>query len=141
MKKRMKRRLSRQSGFTLMEIMLVLIILAAVTGIVAMNVLPQRERAFIRAAEAQIGLFRGQISNYQFEVLQLPEKLEDLHVKPSNLPDPDKWIQILDKPVPNDPWGQPYEYKVSGDTYDLRSLGPDKQSGTDDDITATPKQS
>ncbi len=135
MKKRLRQRTSRQSGFTLMEIMLVLIIMAAVAGIVAMNVLPQQERANKRAAKAQIGIFKGMISNYRFEVGQLPEKLEDLHVQPTNLTEPTKWIQLVDKPIPNDPWGQPYEYKLSGDTFDLRSMGVDRQSGTEDDIT------
>ena len=139
MRKRLRQRTSRQSGFTLMEIMLVLIIMAAVAGIVAMNVLPQQDRANKRAAVAQIGIFKGMISTYRFEVGQLPEKLEDLHVQPTNLPDPTKWLQLSDKPIPNDPWNQPYEYKLSGDTYDLRSMGIDRQSGTEDDVTAETK--
>jgi hypothetical protein len=52
------------------------------------------------------------------------------------LADPTKWMQVSNEPIPADPWGRPYQYKLNGDKFEIRSLGPDGQENTDDDVTS-----
>jgi general secretion pathway protein G len=59
-----------------------------------------------------------------------------LYEKPSDLADPTKWMQVSNEPIPADPWGRPYQYKLNGDKFEIRSLGPDGQENTDDDVTS-----
>ena len=123
-----------RSGFTLMEVMLVLVIIAAIAGIAVVNMGGVRTRAFTQTAKAEMNNLKGLISQYDLNVGSLPSTLESLYEQPSDLADPTKWIRVSRDPIKPDPWNHPYEYKVNGSEYELRSLGPDGQSGTDDDI-------
>lgn len=126
--------MAARGGFTLMEVMLVLVIIAAIAGIAVVNIGGVRERAFKQTAKAEMNNIKGLISQYDLNVGSLPSTLESLFEQPSDLADPSKWIKVSRDPIKPDPWNHPYEYKVNGSEYELRSLGPDGQSGTDDDI-------
>jgi general secretion pathway protein G len=126
--------MASRGGFTLMEVMLVLVIIAAIAGIAVVNIGGVRERAFKQTAKAEMSNLKGLISQYDLNVGSLPATLEALYEQPSDLADPSKWTRVSREPIKPDPWNRPYEYKVNGSEYEIRSLGPDGQSGTDDDI-------
>jgi general secretion pathway protein G len=123
-----------RGGFTLMEVMLVLVIIAAIAGIAVVNIGGVRVQAFNRTAKAEISNFKSLIATYDLNVGSLPSTLEALYEQPSDLADPTKWTRVSRDPIKPDPWGRPYEYKVNGADFEIRSLGPDGQSGTEDDI-------
>ncbi len=135
MKRNMRRRSSRR-GFTLIEIMLVLVILAAVMGIAVYNLSGTTQQAFKKAAAGQINSLKNQLDMYKLGPGNgsYPPTLDALYERPSDM-DEASWDRISRDPIKPDPWGRPFEYKVEGDSFDLRSLGADGQSGTDDDIT------
>lgn len=129
------RRMLRRSAFTLLEVMLVLVIIAAIAGIAVVNIGGIQERSYRRIATTQISNMGNMLEQYKLEIGSYPTQLAHLHEQPSDLADPTKWVQLLKEPVPADPWGRAYEYTVNGDSYELRSLGPDGQSGNEDDVT------
>lgn len=126
---------SRRSAFTLLEVMLVLVIIAAIAGIAVVNLGGFQQRAMENKTKAEISVLKNALESYKLELLSYPQQLEALYEKPSGLVDESKWFQVLKEPVKPDAWGNPYEYSVSGTTYTIKSLGPDGQAGTDDDIT------
>lgn len=135
---RRRRRVSR-NGFTLIEVLLVLIILVVIGSIVAPNLFGAKDRADINAAKTQITMLKGAMKMYRLDMGKYPVKLEDLREKPSDDEMAKKWTEpYLDEPLGNDPWGNPYQYQAKGkknpDGYDLWSNGPDGKNGTDDDI-------
>ena len=134
MKRRMPARSRLRRGFTLLELLLVLVILVVIAGFGIQAFNGTRERAKKQQAKITLGLLSGALKQYQIEVNNLPSALAALHEMPSDITDPNNWVKKLDKPVPLDPWDRPYEYKLNGSEFELRSLGPDGQSGTEDDI-------
>jgi general secretion pathway protein G len=134
MKRQRLRRKRSQLGFTLMEVLLVLVILVVLAGFAIQNMQGTLEGANKKIAKTYVGMLTTSLKEYQLQVGSLPQSLDALHVQPSDV-DASLWIQKLDKPVAMDPWGHPYEYKLNGSTFEVKSLGPDGQSGTADDIT------
>jgi len=134
MKNRIRQRRAARSGFTLIEIMLVLVIIAAVAGIAVYNLAGAQDVAFKKAAAGQINSLKGQLDFYKLNMGSYPPTLDALYEAPSDV-DKSRWSQVSREPIKPDPWSRPFEYKINGDSYELRSLGPDGQSGTDDDIT------
>lgn len=134
MKRRNHRRL-RRSGFTLLEVMLVLVIIAAIAGIAVVNIGGFQTNAYKKTAKAEISNLKTMLETYRLTVGTYPSQLDALYEQPSDLSDPSKWFQIKSEPIKPDPWERPYEYTLNGASYELRSLGPDGQSGTEDDIT------
>ena len=132
----------RRSGFTLMEVLLVLAILVILGSLVAMSfsgVIGDSDR---KAAKAQVALFEHPLELYFLAVKQYPSTgagLEALRNPPGDLVNPAKWTgPYLDKPLPLDPWERPYQYAYPGkynpSKFDVWSLGPDGVDGTEDDI-------
>jgi general secretion pathway protein G len=135
-------RLSRSSrlGFTLMEMIIVLSIIALLMGLVIANLGGVTDVAKGKKTQADIQAFRIALSAYQLQTGTLPttdQGLKALWAKPTTEPIPDQWRKIMDDEV-DDPWNHPYQYQNPGkhnpDGYDVYSLGPDGQAGTDDDI-------
>ncbi|MCA9126418.1 MAG: type II secretion system major pseudopilin GspG [Planctomycetales bacterium] len=137
MSRKYQRKLSskRRSGFTLLEVMLVLVIIAAIAGIAVVNLGGFQERAMISKTKTEIKVLQNALESYKLELLSYPQQLEALYEKPSGLANDSDWFQVLKEPVKPDAWGNPYEYTVNGSSYELKSLGPDGQAGTDDDIS------
>ncbi len=135
MRRRNHSRTNLRRGFTLLELLLVLVILVVIAGFGIQVFTGTQKQARLKQAKITLGMLSTALKQYQMEVNVLPSSLEALHVQPSDLTNPNDWVQKLGKPVPLDPWDHQYEYKPSGTEFDLRSAGPDGQSGTEDDIT------
>ncbi len=133
----MNNRRSSEHGFTLIEILLVVIIIGILVSLVAPRLAGRSEEARKQAAKADIdGGISLALDLYEVDNGAYPGKLEDLITKPSNAVN---WKgPYLKKGVPHDPWGNPYVYRIPGthnsSSYDLYSIGRDKQENTEDDI-------
>jgi len=124
-------------GFTLIEIMVVVIILGLLAVLVAPRVIGRLATAKDKAARAQIELLGTALDLYRADNGNYPtteQRLEALWTRPATLPEPRNWAgPYLRKRVPLDPWGNPYVYRSPGETnpqsYDLSSLGRDGAPG------------
>lgn len=128
-------RVQRRGGFTLIEVLLVLAIIVALGGVVAVSVFSMQDKADAQTAKTQLSGLENAIKLYRIDMKVLPDRLEDLVMQPSNLPPGKTWQPYFDRQIPLDPWNQQYVYeKIDNRTFNLYSLGPDGAQGTDDDI-------
>lgn len=123
----------RQRGFTLLELLVVMVILGLLVGYVAPKYFAQVGKSEVKTARAQIEALEKALDMYRLDTGHYPateQGLAALNVKPQNEP---KWSgPYLKKEVPLDPWGKPYIYKVPGEKgteFDLMSLGKDSKPG------------
>jgi general secretion pathway protein G len=134
----------RRGGFTLLEVLLVVVILGMLAALVVPNLMGTREKANIDLAKQLVsngGALATQINLYKMNVGRYPDKLEDLTRVPDDPVEKDKYgtePYIKDVNSMKDPWGQELQYKYPGDVskdgYDLYSFGPDMKEGGGDDI-------
>jgi len=125
-------------GFTLIEIMLVVIIIGILAALVAPRMVHKVGEAKPVAAASQIESLGVALDLFAMDNSgRYPKSLDDLVKDPG---DAEKWSgPYLKKGVPPDPWGNPYIYVspgVNSKDYDLSSVGADEIEGTDDDITS-----
>ncbi len=133
-----------RGGFTLIEVMLVLMILVIIASMAVVAIRPMRRKARIQAARTQIKVFETPLEAYEMDLGEFPstnQGLEALLQAPSDLPNPDKWFgpYLRGNRVPKDPWGNAYQYEYPGkqnleDMPDIWSMGPDSRDGTEDDV-------
>ena len=122
----------RLRGFTLLELLVVLVVLGLLAGIVAPKYFSQLGKSEVKVARAQIEGLAKALDLYRLDSGRYPtteQGLAALVTRPSNEP---KWGgPYLQKGVPLDPWGRDYGYKSPGENgeYDLISLGKDGQPG------------
>jgi general secretion pathway protein G len=132
----------RRRGFTLIEVLMVLVILVILMSLAVTTYTGMHKRALVDATKVEIGIFESALENYHLSLNSYPsttQGLQALRVAPSDLPDQEKWDgPYLNKDIPMDPWGHPYNYASPGnnnrDTFDVWSAGPDGIAGTADDI-------
>ena len=127
-----------KKGFTLIEIMLVVIIIGVLSAMVIPRLVGRTEQARVTRALAEIeAKISVALDLYELENGVYPASLNDLMREPS--PAPLNWNGPYLKKRPIDPWGEPYYYKFPGDhnkdSYDLYSYGRDKTAGGGDDVT------
>jgi len=140
----MKNSQKRRRGFTLIEVLLVLVILVVLASFAVTAYGPIQRKAFTNAAKSQIGAFESPLQAYRLDIGDFPstaQGLEALRSPPADLPNPDKWSgPYLGKPVPLDPWDMPYQYEYPGKydptVPDIWSVGPDGIDGSEDDVVS-----
>jgi general secretion pathway protein G len=123
------RRLRRQGGFTILEIVIVFILLAGIMAFVGPKIFEQMGRAKSQEARIRIQQLAGQVEMYKLEVGRLPDNLQALVRQPSGV---DRWNGPYAKEADlKDAWGNDYRYTVPGQgkAYDIVSLGADGRDG------------
>ena len=122
-----------QDGFTLIELMVVLLIIGVLAALIVPNVLDRADDARVTAAKTDVNNLMQALKLYKLDNLRYPtaeQGLQALLVKPTTGPVPSNWKSYLDK-LPNDPWGRPYQYLNPGikAEIDVMSFGADGQPG------------
>lgn len=120
------------AGFTLLELLVVLVIIGLLAGYVGPKYFSQLGKSEAKVARAQLDAIEKALDHYRLDVGRYPtteQGLAALNIRPQNEA---KWAgPYLKKEVPPDPWGRPYQYRSPGQhgEYDLLSLGKDGQPG------------
>ena len=122
-----------QRGFTLIELMVVMIILGLLAALVVPKMFGKLETAKTNAAYAQIELFGTALDSYRLDVGKYPSSSEGLESLISPVSGAEEWNgpYLRKNEIPLDPWGNPYIYEAPGThgDYDLYSLGADNSEG------------
>jgi general secretion pathway protein G len=128
----MQTSLRRFAGFTLLELLVVIVIIGLLAGYVAPRYFSQVGKSEVQVAKAQIESLEKALDQYRLDNRSYPsteQGLEALVNRPANAPN---WAgPYLKKAVPNDPWGRAYVYRVPGQRGDIEvvSLGRDGKAG------------
>jgi general secretion pathway protein G len=127
------RKRRKRQGFTLVELMVVIVIIGLLATVVAINVLPSQDRAMVGKARADISVLEQAIETYRLDNLTFPDDLNALTTAPANLAQPERYRQGgYIRRLPEDPWGNPYQYRrqsAHGGQFDVYSLGADGKEG------------
>jgi len=134
-------RLAAQRGFTLIELMVVLVIIGVLASLIVPSVLDRVDEAKVTAARTDVNSLMEALKRYRLDNQRYPtseQGLQALVTKPTTGPIPPNWKPTLDK-LPNDPWGRPYQFANPGvkGPIDVFSYGADGQAGgegKDEDI-------
>lgn len=138
-------RMASRRGFTLLEVMIVIVILLALATFVGINLLGSKDKATKDLVKVQMTGIKKGLETFRIHFDRFPTDEEGLNVLwdktalSSDAP-AEKWGgPYMDTPIPNDTWGSPWGYKQVGEKgptgwFDLWSLGADKQDGNEDDI-------
>jgi general secretion pathway protein G len=124
-----------ENGFTLVELMVVIVIIGLLATIVAINVIPATDTARIEKAKADISTIEQALEQYRLDNLTYPagsDGLQALLNPPASLAQPQRYRRGgYIKKLPQDPWGRAYVYTVPGrkGAFDISSLGADGQPG------------
>lgn len=125
-----------REGFTLLELMLVLVILVVLAGLSTFAVLRMQATGYSRAASVEVQTLADACKMYKLDVGAFPTSLADLVVKPSGI-DQGIWQgPYLEEAISADPWNRPYKYSPNDQTNQvmIQSGGADGQFGGQDDI-------
>jgi general secretion pathway protein G len=127
--------MQRSSGFTLIELMVVILIIGVLAALIVPKVMSRPDEARITAAKSDIATITQALNLYKLDNQRYPtteQGLQGLVKKPTAAPVPTNWKGegYLDR-VPKDPWGTPYQYLQPGvhGTIDVFSFGADRASG------------
>jgi general secretion pathway protein G len=122
-----------QTGFTLIELMVVLVIIGVLAALIVPNVLDRADDARATAAKTDVNNLMQALKLYKLDNQRYPtseQGLQSLVSKPAASPVPPNWKPYVEK-LPNDPWGRPYQYLNPGvkGEIDVMSFGADGQPG------------
>lgn len=126
----------RLAGFTLLEMLVVLVIIGLIASLVGPRLFSRVDASKVQVAETQVRMLRGAVETYRLEVGALPsveQGLDALVTQPPSEPERSRWRgPYLDEAVPLDPWNNPYAYSIPGADgmpFALYSLGADGKPG------------
>lgn len=133
----------RTGGFTLIELMVVLVIIAVLTGLVAQNFIGRDQDAMRQGARADFNSIENALQMYRLDNSHYPstdQGIDALMSEPSGSPQPRNWRGPYLRSAPRDPWGNTYEYvNHGGNRIEIISYGADGQpggSGDDADLSS-----
>lgn len=139
MKNRMFKQSRSKRGFSLVELLLVLVILATLAAIVIPKFAGRGEQAKETAAQTDISSLSTALDAFEVDNGYYPRGSDGLDMLIEEPNDAQNWRGPYISDVKDDPWGNPYVYVVPGKHnergYDLSSAGPDGRAGNEDDIT------
>jgi general secretion pathway protein G len=119
----MRNRVPRNAGFTLIELMVVIVILGLLVGLVGPNVMKAVDDGRISTAKAQMATMRDAVKTYRIKKGRLPDSMEEAK------------DEMSDGTIPKDPWGNDYRYEKTGkNTFDIVCYGGDGQEGGEDEV-------
>jgi general secretion pathway protein G len=126
-------RRTRQRGFTLLEIMVVVAIIAIMSTVVVVSLVGNVDKAAVARAKSDIQSLTSALQLYKLDNFAYPttqQGLEALQARPSGNPPAANWKKYIEK-LPLDPWDNPYQYLSPGqhNDFDVYSLGSDKKPG------------
>jgi general secretion pathway protein G len=122
----------RSHGFTLLELLVVMVIIGLLAGYVGPRFFGQIGKSEVKVARAQIDALQKALDQYRLDAGHYPSTEQGLAALVSKPADEAKWAgPYLSKALPKDPWGHDYQYKQPGDhgEYDLLSYGKDGRPG------------
>ena len=125
-----------QAGFTLLELLVVMVIIGLLAGYVGPKYFSQIGKSEVKTARAQIDALGKALDQFRLDVGRYPSSEEGLQALNAAPAGEGRWAgPYLQKAVPMDPWGKPYQYKSPGERgeYDLYSFGKDGQAGGQDE--------
>ncbi len=127
---------SKTKGFTLLEMLVVVLIIGLLVTIVVVNIAHRPDEARVKAAKAQIAQFSQALDMYNLDNSHYPstdQGLDALFNEPSGFPQPPAWgpkPYMRGKKAPLDPWGEEYQYVLDDDgEFLITSLGADREEG------------
>jgi len=124
------------SGFTLIEMLVVLVIIGLLAGLVGPKLFTKVDSSKVQTAQTQVKMFKGALETLRLDTNRFPTESEGLALL--NNPPADEKLRArwrgpyLDEEVPKDPWGNPYQYSLPGTNnqpFALYSLGADGKRG------------
>jgi len=127
----------KNSGFTLLELLLVLAILVVLGGIVLVNFTGAQADANVNATTTQLNSLKQAVQYFQIRMNSMPKSLEELKDGPSDAAKKAKWTAPIITEIPKDAWGNEINFTAKGNGYEIRSGGIDGNLNTDDDITVS----
>lgn len=132
----------RRAGFTLLEMVIVLGIIAMILGGAIFAMRGIGDAAKLRQVESDFKSFQSALAMYKLNAGSYPTTSQGLNAlveKPSSTPVPRRWVQVMSK-VPPDPWDSPYGYRFPGkkraNEFEIISRGPDGLENTADDLSS-----
>ncbi len=129
------------AGFTLVELMVVIVIIGLLATVVMINVMPSQDRAMVEKARADVSVLEQAVETYRLENLVYPRTehgLDALLRAPAGLARPERYRRGgYIRRLPTDPWGNPYQYRQPGEhgAFDIYSFGADGAAGGEADDT------
>lgn len=135
--------LGRRSGFTLIEVMIVIAIILAIGSLVGIALFQRRDEAKVNLTKQDMNTLKGSISLFYMDFDRVPTTEEGLPVlwSKTELDDPEqesKWKGYTQKPLAKDRWDNEWGYEqLSRTSYRVWSVGPDGEEGSEDDIEET----
>lgn len=133
---------ARRRGFTLLEMVIVLGIIAMILGGAIFAMRGIGDAAKLRQAEADFKSLESALQMYKLNAGSFPttqQGLKALQDKPTTTPVPRRWVQVMSK-IPDDPWGSAYAYRFPGkkraNDFEIISNGPDGMENTPDDLSS-----